>query len=56
MTTGYVQAGFFHIRTRPAGLPRKLGPNPFIKQIFFLTPNQARWAPAGLASRAMIWA
>ena len=36
----------FHTRTRPMGLPRKPGPNPFIKQIFFLTLNSARWVPA----------
>ena len=44
MATGWVRARFFHTRTQPTGLPRKPGPNPFIKQIFFLTPNLPRRA------------
>ena len=47
MATGRVRVGFFHIRTRPAGLSQKPGPGPFIKRVFFLTPNPARRVPAG---------
>ena len=47
MAIGQVRAGFFHTRTRPVGLPWKPGPGPFIKQIFFSTPNPPRRAPTG---------
>ena len=52
MATGWVRAGFFHTRTRPASLPLKPGPSLFIKWIFFLTPNTARRATAGPANHA----
>ena len=55
MATGRVQARFFHIRTRPAGLSQKSEPGPFIKRVFFLTPNPPRRAstgPAGLVPHA----
>ena len=45
MTTDWTQARFFHIRTWPTGLPRILGPSPFIKRIFFWGPDLPRWAP-----------
>ena len=47
MAMGQVQAGFFHTRTRPMGLPWKPELGPFIKRIFFSTPNLPRRAPAG---------
>ena len=47
MATCRVWVGFFHTRTLPVGLPWKPGPDPFIKRIFFSTPNPPRWAPAG---------
>ena len=47
MATSWVRAGFFHTHTRPMGLPRKPGLGPFIKQVFFLTPN-----PPSRAQRA----
>ena len=47
MAIGRVRAGFFHTQTRPVGLPWKPGPGPFIKQIFFSTPNPPRRAPTG---------
>ena len=56
MTAGRVRAGFFHTPTQTAGLPQKPRLDPFIKQIFFLTPNLARRAPTGPASHATIWA
>ena len=39
MATGWVHAGFFHTRTRPAGLPWKPELGPFTKQMFFLSPK-----------------
>ena len=30
--------------------------DPFIKWVFFLTPNPTHWVPASLASHATIWA
>ena len=47
MATGRVRAGFFHIRTRPAGLSQKSEPGPFIKRVFFFTPNPPRRASTG---------
>ena len=44
MTTGRVRAGFFHIRTRPAGQDPQPRPGPFTKRIFFPGPGPA---PAG---------
>ena len=39
MAAGRIRAGFFHTRTRLASLPWKPRPSPFIKRIFFSTPN-----------------
>ena len=36
---------FFHTRTRPAGLPWKPGPSPFIIRIFFLNPKPTPSGP-----------
>ena len=49
MATGRVRVGFFHIRTRPAGLFQKSEPDPFIKRVFFFTPNPPRRASMGPA-------
>ena len=46
MATDRVRAGFFHTWTRLAGLSQKPESGPFIKRIFFLTPNPARRVPA----------
>ena len=52
MATGRVRAGFFHTRTRPAGLSPKPEPGPFINRIFFPGARtrlrrapRAPWAP-----------
>ena len=47
MAIGWVQTGFFDTRTRPAGPPLLLGPNPFNKQVFFLAPNLTRQVSTG---------
>ena len=53
MTANWIQARFFHIRTRPTGLPRKLGASLFIKRIFFLT--QTKLVVHWQASPAVTW-
>ena len=45
MATGRVWAGFFYTQTQPAGLDPSLGPDPFIKRIFFSGPRPASRAP-----------
>ena len=47
MATGRVRAGFFHTRTRPAGLSPKLEPGPFINRVFSLEPGPASAGPRG---------
>ena len=47
MAIGWVQTGFFDTRTRPAGPPLLLRPNPFNKQVFFLAPNPTRQVSTG---------
>ena len=39
MATGRVRAGFFYIRTRPAGQDPWPGPGPLTKRIFFPGPT-----------------
>ena len=48
MATGRVRAGFFHIRTRPAGQDPQPRPGPFTKRIFFPGPGPAPAGPRGL--------
>ena len=47
MAMGRVRAGFFHTRTRPAGLSPKPEPSPFINRVFFLEPGPASAGPRG---------
>ena len=47
MATGRVRAGFFHIRTRPAGLNPWSEPDPFTKWVFFPGPRPAPVGPHG---------
>ena len=47
MATGRVRAGFFHIRTRPAGQDPWPGPGPFMVPGFFPGPRPAPAGPRG---------
>ena len=47
MATGRIRARFSHIRTWPAGLSQKSELGPFIKRVFFFTPNPPRRASTG---------
>ena len=49
MAMGKVQVGFLYILVRPASLSQKPEPGPFIKQVFFSTPNPPCRASVGLA-------
>ena len=46
MATDRVRAGYFHIKTQPAGQDPRPEPGPFTKRIFFPRPDPAP-APAG---------
>ena len=48
MTTDQVRAGYFHIRTRPAGQDPQSGPGLFTKRIFFPRPGPVPTRPCGL--------